>query len=243
MDSIRTNFLKRALLRLFCLFWLLLLSCFVVRAQSQPIVGDFDGDGKVDVAEWNPSSRMWDVFLSCGNGLAPPVQWAGNPGTDGAVNVGDLNGDGKTDIFMWKESDHTWSVNLSTGQGFSAQSWTGMWGSDGIAPPSVPIISREQQFAEKLHAYSLPRGKRVNTRTKDLIDMVLLIQQGKLDDGRLLAAVTATFAKRGTHAVPRKREGAARRVAADLRSISWGMRSGDEPDSGICVGAGLVHRN
>lgn len=76
----------------------------------------------------------------------------------------------------------------------------------GIAPPSVPIISREQQFAEKLHAYSLPRGKRMNTRTKDLIDMVLLIQQGKLDDGRLLAAVTATFAKRGTHAVPRKLE-------------------------------------
>src|SRR5882762_10154900 len=47
----------------------------------------------------------------------------------------------------------------------------------GITPPSVPVISREQQFAEKLHAYSLPRGERVNTRTKDLIDMLLLIEQ------------------------------------------------------------------
>jgi hypothetical protein len=27
-----------------------------------------------------------------------------------------------------------------------------------IAPPSFPIISAEQQFAEKLHAYTLPRG-------------------------------------------------------------------------------------
>jgi Nucleotidyl transferase AbiEii toxin, Type IV TA system len=48
-------------------------------------------------------------------------------------------------------------------------------GFGGITPPSVPVISREQQFAEKLHAYSLPRGERVNTRTKDLTDMLLLI--------------------------------------------------------------------
>lgn len=33
----------------------------------------------------------------------------------------------------------------------------------GVAPPSFPIISAEQQFAEKLHAYTLPRGERVNT--------------------------------------------------------------------------------
>jgi len=46
-------------------------------------------------------------------------------------------------------------------------------GFGGIAPPSFPVISREQQFAEKAHAYSLPRGDRVNTRTKDLIDMLL----------------------------------------------------------------------
>ena len=39
------------------------------------------------------------------------------------------------------------------------------------------MISAEQQFAEKLHAYTLPRLERVNTRTKDLIDMVLLIRR------------------------------------------------------------------
>lgn len=72
-------------------------------------------------------------------------------------------------------------------------------GFGGIAPPSFPVISREQQFAEKVHAYSLPRGDRVNTRTKDLIDMLLLIRQGKLDNPRLVAAIKATFAKRATH--------------------------------------------
>jgi len=79
-------------------------------------------------------------------------------------------------------------------------------GFGGIAPPSFPVISREQQFAEKLHAYSLPRGDRVNTRTKDLIDMLLLIRQGKLDNPRLAAALRATFAKRATHPMPQKLE-------------------------------------
>src|SRR5260370_28674400 len=76
----------------------------------------------------------------------------------------------------------------------------------GIAPPSFPIISREQQFAEKVQAYSSPRGDRVNTRTKDLIDMLLLIRHGNLDNSRLAAAMKATFAQTSTHPVPRKIE-------------------------------------
>ena len=55
----------------------------------------------------------------------------------------------------------------------TGEDWLGF---GGVAPPSFPIISAEQQFAEKLHAYTLPRGERVNTRTKDLIDMVLFDQ-------------------------------------------------------------------
>ncbi len=76
----------------------------------------------------------------------------------------------------------------------------------GIEAPSFPVISAEQQFAEKLHAYSLPRGERGNTRTKDLIDMVLLIRQEKLDISRVKLAVGATFARRATHEVAEKLE-------------------------------------
>jgi hypothetical protein len=79
-------------------------------------------------------------------------------------------------------------------------------GFGGIAPPSFPVISREQQFAEKVHAYSLPRGDRANTRTKDLIDMLLLIRHGKLDDPTLATTIKATFANRATHPIPRKLE-------------------------------------
>jgi hypothetical protein len=81
----------------------------------------------------------------------------------------------------------------------TGRDWLGF---GGVAAPSFPVISAEQQFAEKLHAYSLPRGERANTRTKDLVDMLLLIRSGKLDKTKTAAAVRATFAKRGTHAMP-----------------------------------------
>ena len=83
----------------------------------------------------------------------------------------------------------------------TGEDWLGF---GGVAPPSFPIISAEQQFAEKLHAYTLPRGERVNTRTKDLIDMVLLIRGETLDKSKTAAAVRATFKKRATHDVPKE---------------------------------------
>jgi predicted nucleotidyltransferase component of viral defense system len=83
----------------------------------------------------------------------------------------------------------------------TGEDWLGF---GGVAPPSLPIISAEQQFAEKLHAYTLPRGERVNTRTKDLIDMVLLIRGEKLDKDKTAAAIHATFLKRAIHDVPRE---------------------------------------
>jgi predicted nucleotidyltransferase component of viral defense system len=58
--------------------------------------------------------------------------------------------------------------NIETLQG---KDWLGFCG---IVPPIFKMISVEQQFAEKLHAYTLPRENRTNTRVKDLIDMVLL---------------------------------------------------------------------
>jgi hypothetical protein len=69
-----------------------------------------------------------------------------------------------------------------------------------IAPPLVTMTSREQQFAEKLHAYTLPRS-RPNSRVRDLVDLVLLAGSN-LDLGLLGVAVRATFDRRGTHPLP-----------------------------------------
>lgn len=82
----------------------------------------------------------------------------------------------------------------------TGEDWLGF---GGVKPPSFPAISAEQQFAEKLHAYTFPQGERINTRTKDLIDMILLIREEKLDKGNVSAAIRATFGRRATHELPR----------------------------------------
>src|SRR5271169_4715433 len=72
----------------------------------------------------------------------------------------------------------------------------------GIAKAKLPAISREEQFAEKLHAFTLPRIGRPNTRVKDFVDMVLLLDSGKMDQARLEENIKATFRRRATHDVP-----------------------------------------
>ena len=71
----------------------------------------------------------------------------------------------------------------------------------GIQPSRVRMIAREQQFAEKLHAYTLPRNS-ANSRVKDLVDMALLIGSGGMDRQRVLDALHLTFERRGTHDLP-----------------------------------------
>jgi hypothetical protein len=62
----------------------------------------------------------------------------------------------------------------------------------GIASPSLYMIPREQQFAEKLHAYTLPRHGAPNTRVRDLVDMVLLIQSGTFTNDKVAEAIRVT---------------------------------------------------
>jgi hypothetical protein len=60
----------------------------------------------------------------------------------------------------------------------------------------------EQHFAEKIHAYTLPRERAFNSRVKDLVDLILLIQENKMKKTALKKAIKETFAKRVTHDVP-----------------------------------------
>lgn len=70
----------------------------------------------------------------------------------------------------------------------------------GIEAQTFPAISKEQQFAEKIHAYTLPREEgRQNSRVKDLVDLVLLIETGKVDLKKLAIAIQSTFKRRDTH--------------------------------------------
>lgn len=91
----------------------------------------------------------------------------------------------------------------------------------GIAPAAVLALPRAQQFAEKVHAYTFPWVGRPNTRTKDLVDLVLLIERGSISNAaELRAAIGATFASRRTHAVPTDLPLPPRAWAADYAAMA-----------------------
>lgn len=71
-----------------------------------------------------------------------------------------------------------------------------------IPSESYPCITAEQHFAEKLHAYTFPRTDRVNSRVKDLVDLLLLIKFENLSTDYLVDAVHSTFQRRNTHKLP-----------------------------------------
>lgn len=71
----------------------------------------------------------------------------------------------------------------------------------GIKQPRLQMISREQQYAEKIHAYTLPRSSQ-NSRVKDLVDLALLTGDNRLDQARAFNALHLTFERRNTHPLP-----------------------------------------
>lgn len=71
----------------------------------------------------------------------------------------------------------------------------------GVPAGSFPIISREQQLAEKFHAYTFQRKGAINSRIRDLIDMILLIRDRELDRNRIVIALKETFSRRKTHSL------------------------------------------
>lgn len=72
----------------------------------------------------------------------------------------------------------------------------------GIAPAKARAISMEQQFAEKIHAYTVEWSDRENTRQKDLVDIVVLIERGRLDPAALRHALRETFCTRARQELP-----------------------------------------
>jgi hypothetical protein len=97
-------------------------------------------------------------------------------------------------------------LDVSTGdvlgepyESLSGRDWLGF---AGVASVRFQAVSPEEQFAEKLHAYTLPRAGRENTRVKDLVDLVLLIGRTRMDVARLPKAIHETFQRRKTHGIP-----------------------------------------
>lgn len=73
------------------------------------------------------------------------------------------------------------------------------FGFAGLPLVEMAVIDLRTHWAEKLSAYLRRYDDRPNTRVKDLIDLVLLVEHGLEPDDRLREAVEETFARRSQH--------------------------------------------
>jgi FG-GAP-like repeat/Abnormal spindle-like microcephaly-assoc'd, ASPM-SPD-2-Hydin len=79
--------------------------------------GDFNRDGKLDLAETNYDSDTVRVLLGNGHGtFGPPTDYVTGSHPIGVV-LGDFNGDGKLDLAVTNGTDNTVSILLGNGDG------------------------------------------------------------------------------------------------------------------------------
>jgi len=94
------------------------------------VVGDFNGDDKLDLAVTNFDSETVSVLLGDGTGNFILASSPATGPSPGSVAVGDVNGDGKLDLVTANTDGNTVSVLLGDGTGnFSLASSpaTGLW--------------------------------------------------------------------------------------------------------------------
>ena len=83
-------------------------------------IGDFNGDGKLDLAVTNGSTESHNLTILLGNGdgtftpvASPPATGSGPAG----IAIGDFNGDGKPDLAVTNVFDNTVTILLGNGDG------------------------------------------------------------------------------------------------------------------------------
>ncbi|WP_344648088.1 VCBS repeat-containing protein [Cryptosporangium japonicum] len=116
--------------------------------SQTPLAGDFDGDGRSDVAAFARGGKPTvSVALSTGRSFGPTTVWATSfaPDTD-IPAVGDVNGDGKDDVVAFRRgSTPTVSVALSTGRSFRAATAWHRWFAPGTSIPAVGDVNGDRR--------------------------------------------------------------------------------------------------
>ena len=87
------------------------------------VSGDFDGDGRNDLATYRLSTSEWRIWTSGSNFATPLVMVWGEAGD--RPTPADYNGDGVTDFAVYRPTTGTWHMSLSGTQTPLAVSWGG----------------------------------------------------------------------------------------------------------------------
>lgn len=111
---------------------------FAADEREELIVGDFNGDGRTDIARAAPGYDGWVMDLSTGSTFQWPETWSTSPnaayeGRTDVVLTGDFNGDGLTDVARASPGWRHWRMSLSNGTGFDN-------------PPDWPLGSKNRAF-------------------------------------------------------------------------------------------------
>ena len=94
-----------------------------------PIMGDFDGDGKLDPTLYQETTGDWYTGLSSNNYIVSTANLGGSGYTPVA---GDFDGDGKADPAVYQETTGNWYARLSGSQ--YGVSWMPNFGEPGYKP-------------------------------------------------------------------------------------------------------------
>ena len=107
---------------------------------DRPMLADFDGDGRSDLAVWRASTGVWFWITSATQyayAAARGPQWGNNSLGDVPV-IGDFDGDHLADVAVWRASTGTWYW-LTSSSGFSLAAADGRhWGNAALG--DVPVV-------------------------------------------------------------------------------------------------------
>ena len=105
-----------------------------------PKIGDFDGDGRADLAIWRSSTNTWSwVTSSTGydDASSVSVQWGDHSLAD-VPFLTDLDGDGRADLLVWRASSGSWYwLTSSTSYSYA---FAGARTFDIQSPNDVPML-------------------------------------------------------------------------------------------------------
>ena len=94
---------------------------FAITTDETVVIGDYDGDGKDDIATWlGKTTRQVYVARSTGGGMTSATVWLASIGSvsSDVPLSGDANGDGKDDLILFARTQGKVYVALSDGTKF-----------------------------------------------------------------------------------------------------------------------------